>query len=85
VTAAARNERLILPWIAVIAGFLLFAGLTVAYVTYSVNASQHRWCTTINLLNSSPPPAGSPSRNPSRAYEQHLAADFRDLKASLGC
>ena len=85
---SARPDRfalLLLPWIAIIAGLLLFAGLTVAYVTLSVDSSQHRWCSTINLLNSAPPPAGPAKQNPSRAYEQRLAADFRMLKASLGC
>jgi hypothetical protein len=71
--------------IAVIAGLLLFAGLTVGYVSWSISASQHRWCTTIDLLNAAPPPAGPAKANPSRAYEQELSRDFRDLKGSLGC
>jgi hypothetical protein len=86
--ASARPDRfvlLLLPWIAIIVGLLLFAGLTVTYVTLSVDISQHRWCATLTLLNSAPAPAGPAKANPSRAYEQELAADFKVLKASLGC
>jgi hypothetical protein len=39
----------------------------------------------IDLLTAAPAPAGSPQENPSRAYDQKLALDFRDLKGSLGC
>ena len=84
--SAARTERpALVPVIVLIVGLLAFAGLTVGYVSWSISASQHRWCAVIDLLNAAPPPAGSPQKNPSRAYEQRLASDFRDLKASLGC
>lgn len=84
----ARPDRmLLLPWIAVIAGFLLFAGLTVAYVTWSVSRSQHDWCATINLLNKAPDPSppAQAQNAPARAYDRQLAADFRALKDRLGC
>jgi hypothetical protein len=83
----ARAERPILgPMIAVVVGFVLFAALTVGYVSWSVSASQHTWCATINLLNEAPAPAtakGPPA--PARVYDQHLAADFRTLKEKFRC
>jgi hypothetical protein len=82
------DPALVLPWITLILGFLLFAALTITYVTWSVNAAQHRWCDTIELLNSAPPPAPVPSgqpRSPAREYDQKLAQDFHVLKGRLGC
>lgn len=74
-----------MPVIVVITGLLVLCALTVGYTTWAVSASQHRWCAVIDLLNAAPPPAGAPQTNPSRAYEQKLAGDFRELKGSLGC
>ena len=74
-----------MPVIAVIAGLLVLCALTVGYTTWAVDASQHRWCAVIDLLNAAPPPAGAPQKNPARAYDQKLALDFHDLKGSLGC
>jgi hypothetical protein len=85
VTAQRAERSAAIPVIAALAGLLVFAGLTVWYVSWSVQASQHRWCAVIDLLNAAPPPAGSPQRNPARAYDQKLSRDFRDLKGSLGC
>ena len=75
----------VLAVIAVVAGLLVFAGLTIGYTSWAVAASQHRWCAVIDLLNAAPPPAGAPQKNPSRAYDQKLARDFHALKGSLGC
>ena len=75
----------ILAVLAVVAGLLVFAGLTIGYTTWAVSASQHRWCAVIDLLNAAPPPTGAPQKNPSRAYEQMLGRDFHALKGSLGC
>ena len=84
--AAPRAERsVVMPVIAVIAGLLVLCALTVGYTTWAVDASQHRWCAVIDLLNAAPPPAGAPQKNPARAYDQKLALDFHDLKGSLGC
>ena len=84
--AGQRAERsAVISVLAVIAGLLALILLTVGYTTWAVNASQHRWCAVIDLLNAAPPPAGAPQTNPSRAYAQMLSRDFRDLKGSLGC
>lgn len=84
-TAHGAERSPVIAIAAVIAGVLLFAGFTAGYVSWAVSASQHRWCTTIDLLVAAPAPSGSPGKNPSRAYEQKLARDFRSLKGSLGC
>lgn len=84
--AGQRAERsAVISVLAVIAGLLALILLTVGYTTWAVNASQHRWCAVIDLLNAAPPPAGAPQKNPARAYDQKLALDFHDLKGSLGC
>jgi hypothetical protein len=64
--------------------FLLFVGITIGYVTWSVNTSEHKWCTVIELLNKAPAPKAAPN-NPSRIYDAQLAQDFRVLQTSLGC
>lgn len=68
-----------------VGGLVLALILNAAYTTWAVSESQHRWCAVIDLLNAAPPPAGAAKTNPSRAYEQMLGRDFRDLKVSLGC
>jgi hypothetical protein len=85
VTGQRAERSAVISVIAVIAGLLAAVVLTVGYTTWAVNASQHRWCAVINLLNAAPPPAGAPETNPSRAYAQMLSRDFHDLKGSLGC
>lgn len=42
-------------------------------------------CLTFGKLAALEPPAGSPSTNPSRAYEQHLHATLVQFGADLGC
>jgi hypothetical protein len=85
VTAPRGERSMVMPVILVIAGLVALCALTIGYTTWAVNASQHRWCAVIDLLNAAPPPVGAPQKNPSRAYEQELARDFHALKASLGC
>jgi hypothetical protein len=81
-----RAERsAVISVVAIIAGLLALCALTIGYTTWAVNASQHRWCAVIDLLNAAPPPVGAPQKNPSRAYAQMLSRDFHDLKGSLGC
>ena len=87
--AVPRPERgPVWPAVILIAGLLLYAALTVVYVSWSVGQAQHRWCSTVGLLVAAPappqPPKGQPP-SPARAYEQRLAADFRALKGALGC
>jgi hypothetical protein len=65
--------------------FLAFVGLTIWYITWDVAQAQHVWCHIINTLNTAPAPKGEPSTNPSRAYEQTLAQEFKQLKDQLGC
>jgi hypothetical protein len=78
------GHSFILPVVIVIVSFLLFAGGTAAYTTWSVSNSQHNWCNTIDLLLAAPAPKAAPD-NPSRNYDAKLATDFRVLKERLGC
>jgi hypothetical protein len=42
-------------------------------------------CTTMARLAALRPPAGSPSRNPSRAFDDNLHATLDELGPDLGC
>jgi hypothetical protein len=64
--------------------FLLFAGGTVWYTTWSVNNSQRNFCTVVDLLNNAPVPDASVGK-PARAYDAKLAQDLRALQQILGC
>lgn len=74
-------------WEAVIilACFFAFTGLTTWFVAFEVNQSQHKFCELLISLTSVKPPPGNPGTNPSRAYNQQIAADLITLKRSLGC
>jgi hypothetical protein len=85
VPGAAERPRSPVALVLAVVALVLALGLNAAYTTWAVSNSQHRWCAVIDLLNAAPAPAGSPQENPSRAYDQKLARDFRDLKGSLGC
>jgi type VI protein secretion system component VasK len=44
-----------------------------------------RLCATLDRLAALKAPAGSASGNPSRAYEQQLAATLAELRPDIGC
>lgn len=77
--------------VALAAAFLLALAIeflaTGFYATWAVSSSQHKWCSTVDLLNKAPaPPAGkSATQAPAQAYDRELASDFRMLKDRLGC
>jgi hypothetical protein len=49
-------------------------------------ASDHRWCTTTNLLTISPvAPPVDPAANPSRVAIYNLYLDFLDLRKAFNC
>jgi hypothetical protein len=67
--------------ILIIAGAVLAVALNLAYTTWAVNTSQHRWCATIGLLNS----ADAHQPAPSTQFGRNLVADFNHLYTNLGC
>jgi hypothetical protein len=80
----------------VVASILLALGLNVAYTTWSVESSrsaqehqgeivERKICTTMAHLAALKPPAGNPSRNPSRAFDQNLHSALDGLGVDLGC
>ncbi len=79
------RHTFIVPVLMIILCFVAYGGGTVAYVLWSVSESEHKWCSTIDLLNEAPPPQGANAANPSREYEMQLSKDFRTLKGRLGC
>jgi hypothetical protein len=68
-----------------VASIMLAVGLNAGFTYWSVETSQHHWCSTLNLLYTEKPPPGNAARNPSRAYLQDLHTRFSDLRSSLGC
>ena len=46
---------------------------------------EQKLCTTLGKLAALDPPAGNPSSNPSRAYEDNLHATLAQLGPDLGC
>lgn len=69
------------PVAAVIAGFLVAIAFSVGYTTWSVNSSQHRWCSALVTLDAAdqhaPPPASK--------FGRQLVTDFHALKLQFGC
>lgn len=57
------------------------------FTAHEVNASQQRWCTTLDTLNRADQAAlnAPPAQRPKGAYTFALIKDFRELKNSLGC
>lgn len=79
------KHSFLIPVLLIIFCFLAFAGGTVAYVTWSVSVSEHKWCSVMDLLVQAPPPKGASPSNPSRQYDVQLSKDFHALKSGLGC
>ena len=79
--------RMTLMWEFVIMAscYAAITGLTVWFVIFSVNNSQHQFCQLLGTLTSVHPSAGNPSANPSRAYELKVSRDLMMLKGHLGC
>ncbi len=75
----------IIPVVLIVFCFLAFAGGTVAFVSWSVSSSEHKWCSVIDLLDAAPAPPNANTSNPSRQYDAQLASDFSVLKKRLGC
>jgi hypothetical protein len=74
-----------IKWIS-LALFVIITFVFVIFLTrWDVSSSQHVWCQVIETISKAPAPAGNPSNNPSRAYEQELAREFIVLKGQLGC
>ena len=60
--------------------------LGVAYTTYSLQTSNHNWCSTLTLLTKQPvPKPTNPAQNPSREQAYIFYTDFVALKGKLGC
>jgi hypothetical protein len=72
-------------WISLIL-FIIATFLFVIFISrYEISTAQHVWCHVITTLNNPPAPKGAPATNPSRAYDQELANEFKQLKEQLGC
>jgi hypothetical protein len=83
----------------ILAVFVINAGFTLAIVLYfqgQYNASQelahkqgaqvgHSICLTLGKLAALQPPAGNPSTNPSRAFDQKLHQTLDELGPDLEC
>lgn len=97
-TAHARRDlRLFLaPVICLMLCLVLFPTFTVLYVAYSdaqvknyesqqQAQNNHKFCGIVGTILAPPPPPGSATANPSRAFEQILHSKAVELKTGLGC
>jgi hypothetical protein len=69
----------------VVIGILLVANFL--FTAHEINASQHRWCATIDTLDNADQAAehAPPAQKPKGAYSLALIRDFHQLRQSLGC
>jgi hypothetical protein len=74
-----------IKWVSLVL-FIIMTFVFIIFLTrWDVSSSQHVWCQVLETISKAPAPTGNPANNPSRAYEQQLAAEFRMLKEQLGC
>ncbi|MGH3205927.1 MAG: hypothetical protein ACRDP5_28330 [Streptosporangiaceae bacterium] len=73
-----KGKRLIIFFL--VLSFIASGAAT--YASYAqVQASQHRWCATLELLTAKPVPSpADPAANPSRLEAYVLYTDFRSLR-----
>jgi len=72
-------------WVSLVL-FVIITFVFILFLTrWDVSSSQHVWCQVLETISNAPAPAGSPSSNPSRAYEQELAREFIMLRERFGC
>lgn len=72
--------------IMILASVAVLLVLMFLYTTYAINASQHDWCSTLQLLTAHKIPKPSdPRANPSRENAYLFYHDFVSLRARLGC
>jgi hypothetical protein len=65
----------------IVAGVLLALATNVAYTTWSVDTSQHRWCAALVTLDN----ADRAAPKPASKFGRQLVADFHALRLSFGC
>ena len=74
-----------IKWVSLVL-FIIMTFVFIIFLTrWDVSSSQHVWCQVLETISKAPAPTGNPANNPSRAYEQQLATEFRMLKEQLGC
>jgi hypothetical protein len=78
--------RLAAAIITAVAVLVIAIGGSYALTLHALDASQRKWCATLNLLTSQavPKPA-DPASNPSRQQAYVLYSDFLDLRHRFGC
>ena len=78
-----RKHADLIVLLAVVIGL---AGLNLIWTAHQVTASQHQWCSTLDLLTARPVPRPADvAANPSRENAWILYSDFVDLRDRLGC
>lgn len=65
----------------VVVAVVIACGMNVAYTTWVVAASQHRWCTTLTTLDNADHHAPAPTTK----FGRQLVTDFHNLRLSYGC
>jgi hypothetical protein len=65
----------------VIGAVVIALAVNVGYTTWSVNTSQHRWCSALVTLDTADQHAPAPTSK----FGRQLVADFHNLRLSFGC
>jgi hypothetical protein len=65
----------------VIVAVVIALGMNVAYTTWVVTQSQHRWCTTLITLDNADHHASPPTSK----FGRQLVTDFHNLRFAYGC
>jgi hypothetical protein len=65
---------------------LALAGANLLFTAHAVNASQHQWCATLQLLTARPVSRPvDPKANPSRENTYVFYTNLLDLRRRFGC
>lgn len=80
------KARMILSVVVVIAGLIVAVGGAYALSLYAIAASQHKWCDTLELLTSNPPPKpADPKQDVSRERAYTFYVHLKTLEGRFGC
>lgn len=65
----------------VITAVVIALAMNVAYTTWVVTQSQHRWCQTLTTLDNADQHAPAPTSK----FGRQLVTDFHQLRVAYGC
>lgn len=91
VTKSARYFAMFMLFLVLVMGGASLVSSWLEYHHFATTQQQQarmvdqKLCATLNKLAALKAPTGSPTGNPSRAYEQQLAVTLAELRPDIGC